>query len=68
METEQDDRLDEWIDRQTLSELLFIEPKSVYYLMESDNTFPKPLSISKRIKRWNRQEVLEWRDNKIKDR
>jgi predicted DNA-binding transcriptional regulator AlpA len=36
--------------------------------MESDDTFPKPLSISKRIKRWNKKEIMEWRDNKIKNR
>ena len=56
----------DFIDQKEIAEILSVKPKSVYYLMETDDTFPKPLVLSPRIRRWKKRDVMEWINSKLK--
>ena len=56
----------DFIDQKEIAEILSVKPKSVYYLMDTDDTFPKPLVLSPRIRRWKKQDVMEWINSKLK--
>tara|TARA_Y100000114_G_C11761982_1_gene330327 strand:+ start:3955 stop:4173 length:219 start_codon:yes stop_codon:yes gene_type:complete len=55
----------DFIDQKEIADILSVKPKSIYYLMETDNTFPKPLVLSPRIRRWKKQDVLDWINSKL---
>jgi predicted DNA-binding transcriptional regulator AlpA len=55
----------DFIDAKAIADMLSIKPKSIQYVMESDERFPKPISFSPRIKRWKRQEVEDWLQKKM---
>jgi len=65
MEARESVMSNDFIDQKTIADMLSIKPKSIYYIMESDNTFPKPLVLSPRIKRWKKAEVVAWIDSKL---
>ena len=58
----------DFIDQKGIADMLSVKPKSIYYIMESDNSFPKPIQLSPRIKRWKRDDVVAWLDAKISQR
>ena len=58
----------DFIDAKAIAEMLSIRPKSIQYVMESDDKFPKPIAFSPRIKRWKRQEVEEWLQDKMQQK
>ena len=68
METGARTMTSEFIDLKGIAEMLSIKPKSVYYIIQSDSNFPKPLVISPRIKRWKKNEVEEWINSKIEQK
>jgi|TARA_E500000318_G_scaffold13917_1_gene13576 predicted DNA-binding transcriptional regulator AlpA len=55
----------DFIDQKEIAEILSVKPKSIYYLMETDTSFPKPLVLSPRIRRWKKQDVLDWINSKL---
>jgi len=65
MEARESVMSNDFIDQKTIADMLSIKPKSIYYIMESDSTFPKPLVLSPRIKRWKKAEVVAWIDSKL---
>lgn len=55
----------DFIDMKEIAAMLSIKPKSVYYITQSDTSFPRPLVISPRIKRWRKQEVVNWIESRL---
>lgn len=58
----------DFIDMKEIAAMLSIKPKSVYHILNSDNTFPKPIVLAPRIRRWPREEVVKWMNRKIENR
>tara|TARA_B100000902_G_scaffold376051_1_gene406695 strand:+ start:2847 stop:3035 length:189 start_codon:yes stop_codon:yes gene_type:complete len=50
----------DFIDTKEIARMLSIKPKSVNYVIQSNNTFPNALVLSARIKRWKREDVERW--------
>ena len=46
------------------AKMLTITTKQLHYIMETDETFPKPIFLSKRIKRWKKDDISGWLDSK----
>ena len=55
----------DFIDQKEIAEILSVKPKSIYYLMEADASFPKPLVLSPRIRRWKKKDVIDWINSKL---
>jgi predicted DNA-binding transcriptional regulator AlpA len=55
----------DFIDKKAIAEMLSVKPKAMDYLIQKDNTFPKPLVLSPRMRRWKRQEVVDWINSKL---
>ena len=51
-----------------VADMLKINKRAVRYILEKDETFPRPIIISPRIRRWDRQEVVDWVYNREKVR
>lgn len=60
--------MDDLIDVKAVASILCVKPKSVYYISTSDDTFPKPIVLAPRIRRWHKQEVVKWMHEKIENR
>jgi predicted DNA-binding transcriptional regulator AlpA len=58
----------EFIDAKAIADMLSIKPKSIVYVMESDDKFPRPVVLSPRIKRWRKQEVEDWLKQKLEQK
>ena len=62
---EQDLTDQDFIDQKEIAEILSVKPNSIYYLMETDASFPKPLVLSPRIRRWKKKDVIDWINSKL---
>lgn len=54
------------IDMKAVAEMISVKPKSIYYIMKSDETFPQPITLSPRIKRWKLEDIQSWIEEKTK--
>jgi len=52
------------IDMKAVAEMICVKPKSIYYIMKSDKTFPQPIELSPRIKRWRKEDIQHWIERK----
>ena len=50
----------EFMGLKDISELLSMTRKQAYYITKTDDTFPKGISFSPKIKRWKTSEVMSW--------
>jgi|TARA_E500000318_G_scaffold101928_1_gene105819 predicted DNA-binding transcriptional regulator AlpA len=55
----------DFINQKEVAEMLSIRPRTINKMIKTDETFPKPLVISQRIKRWRREDILGWIKNKM---
>jgi len=54
------------VDMKAVAEMISVKPKSIYYIMKSDDTFPQPIVLSPRIKRWKKEDIQTWIEEKSK--
>ena len=55
----------EFIGQQEVAEMLAIRPRLINQILKTDETFPKPLVVSKRIKRWKKDDIVGWINSKM---
>lgn len=55
----------DFINQKEVAEMLSIRPRLINQIIKTDDTFPKPLVISKRIRRWRREDILSWIKDKM---
>ena len=55
---------DNLVDHKQIAEMLCVKPKSVYHIINTDSSFPPPIVLSPRIRRWKREVIVEWIENK----
>ena len=64
MEARESTMTNDFIDPKEAAKMLTITTKQLHYIMETDETVPKPIFLSKRIKRWKKEDVSGWLDSK----
>ena len=52
------------MDIHGVAEMMSMHPKSMRKIIKEDQSFPKEIVFSERVKRWKYSEILEWIDNK----
>tara|TARA_S200002703_G_scaffold56746_1_gene49469 strand:+ start:343 stop:546 length:204 start_codon:yes stop_codon:yes gene_type:complete len=57
----------DFIDKKAIADMLSVKPKAMDYLIQKDKTFPKPLVLSPRMRRWKREEIVDWINSKLGD-
>ena len=55
----------EFIGQQEVAEMLAIRPRLINQILKTDESFPKPLVVSKRIKRWRKDDIVGWINSKM---
>ena len=50
----------EFIGQQEVADMLSIRPRLINQILKTDESFPKPLVVSKRVKRWKRDDIVGW--------
>jgi predicted DNA-binding transcriptional regulator AlpA len=55
----------EFIGQQEVAEMLAIRPRLINQILKTDESFPKPLVVSKRIKRWKKDDIVGWINSKM---
>jgi predicted DNA-binding transcriptional regulator AlpA len=55
----------EFIGQQEVADMLSIRPRLINQILKTDESFPKPLVVSKRIKRWKRDDIVGWINSKM---
>ena len=48
-----------------IAELISVHPKTMYAMIQNDDTFPKPISFGPRMNRWKREGIMKWVDTKV---
>jgi len=57
--------MNEFIDRKEVADLLSIHHRLIEKIMKADETFPKPIVISKRVRRWRYSDIMKWANSKF---
>jgi len=52
------------MDIHGVAEMMSMHPKSMRKIIKEDQSFPKEIVFSERVKRWKYSEILEWIDSK----
>ena len=52
------------VDHKEIAEMLSIRPKSVYHIINTDESFPPPIVLSPRNRRWKREVIVKWIEDK----
>lgn len=52
------------LEANDIAHMLSIHQKTVYALIKSDETFPKPITFGPRMRRWKLEDVKAWIDSK----
>jgi predicted DNA-binding transcriptional regulator AlpA len=55
----------EFIGQQEVADMLSIRPRLINQILKTDESFPKPLVVSKRVKRWKRDDIVGWINSKM---
>lgn len=55
----------EFIGQQEVADMLAIRPRLINKILKTDESFPKPLVVSKRVKRWKRDDIVGWINSKM---
>jgi predicted DNA-binding transcriptional regulator AlpA len=55
----------EFIGQQEVADMLAIRPRLINQILKTDESFPKPLVVSKRVKRWKRDDIVGWINSKM---
>jgi predicted DNA-binding transcriptional regulator AlpA len=45
--------------------MLAIRPRLINKILKTDESFPKPLVLSERVKRWKRDDIVGWINSKM---
>lgn len=43
-----------------IAEMLSVHPKTMYAYIKKDSSFPKPISLGPRMRRWRREDISNW--------
>ena len=55
----------EFMGQQEVADMLSIRPRLINQILKTDESFPKPLVVSKRVKRWKRDDIVGWINSKM---
>jgi predicted DNA-binding transcriptional regulator AlpA len=55
----------EFIGQQEVADMLAIRPRLINKILKTDESFPKPLVLSERVKRWKRDDIVRWINSKM---
>jgi len=50
-----------------IAAMLAIHPKTMYSIIQKDETFPKPITFGPRMRRWRVEDIKSWIQSKLEE-